>query len=213
MAKNEFRRYALHYLNFWVSQDRMLCEALAGSDDSEKLKFLAKAAAFYRIARNLPRRYDEGKGLPRYGPLLEIIGALNPADFEGENLLPSIKKVRKKISGRYGHRDVLSATTKFLWLKMQSPIIIYDSQARKALGAAPGKIDEYYSLWREKFSTSEQQIREACDSLQEVHEYTEKPEITTPQYIAEKASQSWFRERVFDVYLWHTGLARKNTQH
>ena len=102
-------------------------------------------------------------------------------------------------------RDVLSATTKFLWLKMKSPIIIYDSRARKALGAALGEIDEYYSRWREKFKGCEQQIRDACTSLQKVHEYTENPEVATPQYIAKTAAHPWFRERVFDVYLWSLG--------
>ena len=208
MPKAEFKYYALHYLNLWVSKDRTWCEALAGPNESEKLKLgaLEDAAAFYRIARNLPIRYDEGKGLPRYQPVLKIIDALNPADFQGEKLLPSIRKVRDKISAQYGRRDVLSLTTKFLWLKMKSPIIIYDSRARKAVDAAPGKIDEYYSRWRERFNGCEQQIQDACTSLQDVHEYTENPEIATPQYIAKTAAQPWFRERVFDVYLWHLGL-------
>jgi hypothetical protein len=70
MPKAEFKYHALRYLNLWVSQDRTCCEALAGTDDSEKLRALAKAAAFYRIARNLRTRYDTGKQLPRYCPVL-----------------------------------------------------------------------------------------------------------------------------------------------
>jgi len=72
--------------------------------------------------------------------------------------------------------------------------------------AAPGKIDEYYSLWREKFNGCEQQIQDACTSLQDVHEYTENPEIATTQYITKTAAHPRFRDRVFDVYLWHLGL-------
>lgn len=206
MPKVGLKYCALRYLNQWVSEDRPCCEALAGRDDLEKSRTLANAAAFYRIARNLPRRYDEGKGLPRYQPVLKIIDALNPVDFQDEKVLPSIKKVRDEISAQYGGRDVLVLTTKLLWLKMKSPIIIYDSQARKALQVAPGKIDKYYSLWREKFSEYGEQIQDACACLQEMHEYTENPEITTPQYIAKTAAQPWFRERVFDVYLWYLGL-------
>jgi len=200
-----FKYCALHYLNQWISRDLTFCNALAGRDTEKKLKTLADAAAFYKIARNLPKKYEEAEGSQRYGPVLKIIESLNPANFQGEGLLPSIKKVRDEISGQYGGRDVLSLTTKFLWLKMKSPIIIYDSQARAALRAAPGEIDEYYSLWHEKFSGHEQQIRDACASLQDVHEYTENPAIATRQYIAETAVQPWFRERVFDAYLWHLG--------
>jgi hypothetical protein len=206
MPKVGFKYCALHYLNQWISNDRACCEALAGPDDSEKLRTLADAAAFYRIARNLPKSYDEGKDLPRYRPVLMVIDALNRVDFQGENLLSSIKNVRDKISAQYGGRDVLSLTTKFLWLKIKSPVIIYDSQARKAVGVAPGNIEEYYSRWREKFNRYDQQIQDACTSLPDVHEYAENPEIATPQYIKETAAHPWFKERVFDVYLWHLGL-------
>ena len=208
MPKDEFKYYALHYLNLRVSQDKPCCEALAGRDDSKKLSTLADAAVSYSIARTLPTRYDKGKGLPRHGPVLKIIDAENRADFRGENLLPSIKKVRKKISAKYGGHGGLSLTTKFLWLKMKSPIIIYDSRARKALHAAPGDIDEYYGRWHEEFKLREQQIRDTCTSLQKVHEYTENPEIATPQHISKIAAQRWFRERVLDVYLWHLGAPK-----
>lgn len=206
MPKNTFDYYALHYLNLWVSRDRMWCEALAGSDDSKKLRALAKAAAFYRIARNLRMCYDTGKDLPRYRPILKILDALNPDDFQAEKLLPSIMKVRDKISAEYGKREVLSATTKLLWLKIQSPIIIYDRQARNALKTAPGRIEEYYKKWREEFDRNEQQVRDACTALQKVHRYTECADLTTPEYIAKTTSLPWFRERVFDVYLWRKGL-------
>jgi hypothetical protein len=203
---NEFKYYALHYLDLWVSQDKPCCEALDGSDESMKLETLREAAKAYRIVRNLRTRYDEGKGLRRYAPVLKIIDALDRADFRGEKLLPSIKKVRNEIRAKYGRRDVLSATTKFLWLKMKSPIIIYDNQARKALRAAPGDIDEYYARWQQEFNRYEQQIRAACLSLPKVHEYAKRPEIATRQHIAKIAAKGWFRERVFDVYLWQRGL-------
>lgn len=74
---------------------------------------------------------------------------------------------------------------------------------------APDKIDDYYKLWREKFNRCKLQIQDACGSLQEVHEYTEKPEVTTPQYISKIAAQEWSRERVFDVYLWRIGSLKR----
>lgn len=207
MAEPGFKYFALHYLDLWVSQDRECCEALEGKDREKKLRTLAKAAWAYRIARNLPTRYDTGKGLERYGPVLDIIENADAVDFRGERLLASILRVKKKIARAYGGRGGLSLATKFLWLKMKSPIIIYDSRARAALGTKGGDIDEYYSRWREQFWLHEDAIREACSSLRRAHEYTRYPEITTPQYISEKAAKPWFRERVFDVYLWQRGLS------
>ena len=207
MSRNEFKYHALHYLNLWVSQDQPCCRALAGSNRLKKLKTLADAAVAYRIARTLPTRYDEGKGLRRYGPVLKILERQHRADFRGENLLPSIRKVKERISDQYKGHGGLSLTTKFLWLKMKSPIIIFDSRAREALHAAPGDIEEYYELWHQGFNRHEQEIRDACASLQKVHEYAD-PKIATPQHIAQIAAKPWFRERVFDVYLWRTGAPK-----
>ncbi|MBI4483883.1 MAG: hypothetical protein HY652_13475 [Acidobacteria bacterium] len=171
----------------------------------EKLRALAGAATFYRVARTLPKRYDVGKGLRRYEPVRKIIGEQNAADFSGDALLPSIKKVRERISAEYGGREVLSLTTKFLWLRVRSPVIIYDSQVRRAVGTRLGDIDEYYSRWREKFKQYAQEIDAACDSLSSIRDYSIDPEVVSAEYIAETASQQWFKGRVLDVYLWHRG--------
>lgn len=205
MARAGLKYCALHYLNLWISQDRSVVDALAGHDDVDKLRALASAAAFYRVARNLPERYDVGRGLRRYEPVLRIIDGQNAADFRGKALLPSIKKVRKRISAEYGGRDVLSLTTKFLWLRFQSPVIIYDSQGRRAVGTGSGDIDEYYSRWRDKFRQHSKEIEAACVSVRMAREYSIDPEVATARYIAETTSTQWFKERVFDVYLWHRG--------
>jgi hypothetical protein len=49
--------------------------------------------------------------------------------------------VKEKISDQYKGHGGLSLTPKFLWLKMKSPIIIFNSRAREALHAAPGDIE------------------------------------------------------------------------
>lgn len=205
MPRVNFNYWALHYLNLWLSKDRNFCEALEGHNEAVKLRALTEAAAFYRVARNLPKAYDVEKGIPRYKPVLDAIDALAPITFQEAQLIPSIMDIMSQISQRYGGRGVMSLTTKFLWLKMKSPIVIYDSQARKALGTNPGDIRAYYSRWREQFNSSCNEINAACASLPIVHEYSVAPDVATPQYIEGIASQPWFKERVFDVYLWSLG--------
>lgn len=205
MPPVNFNYFALHYLNLWLSNDRNFCETLEGHDDARKLRALTKAAAFYRVARNLPKAYDVEKGIPRYKPVLDVIDALDPITFQGPQLIPSIEGVLSEISRRYGGQKVVSLTTKFLWLKMKSPIVIYDSRARKALGTKPGDIRDYYSQWRDQYNSYCSEISAACDSLPRVHEYSVAPDVATPQYIEGVASQPWFMERVFDVYLWSLG--------
>jgi len=205
MPRVNFNYFALHYLNLWLSKDRKFCEALEGQDEAAKLGALAEAAAFYKVARNLRKVHDVENGILRYKPVLDVIDPLAPITFQGAQLIPSIMDVESQISQRYGDRGVMSLTTKFVWLKMKSPIVIYDSRARKALGTNPGDIHAYYSRWREQFNSSCNEISAACASLPRVHEYSEAPKLATPQYIEGIASQPWFKERVFDVYLWSLG--------
>jgi hypothetical protein len=200
-----FKFCALHYMNQWISQDRAYCEALAGHNRSKKLDTLRSAAAFYRIARTLHKRYEEREGLQRFEPVLDIIDAQTREDFEGDKLLLAIEKVRIEISRKYGDRGVLSLTTKFLWLKIKSPVIIYDSRASRALRTVPGDIGDYYAEWRKTYESFSEQIDVACSSLQDVFEYTLNPKLATRKFIAETAVQHWFKERVLDIYLWYRG--------
>jgi len=87
---------------------------------------------------------------------------------------------------------------------MKSPIVIYDSRAMKALNTRKDDIPAYYSKWRKQFNSSNDEIGAACASLPKVYEYS-APDAPTPQYVKEIASQPWFKERVFDVYLWSSG--------
>jgi hypothetical protein len=205
MPTVRFKFCALHYLNQWLAHDRIYCAGLSEKDEATKLKALNKAAAFYRVSRNLPDRYDSKKGLPRFKPVLDVLDTLAPAKFEGDALLPAILRVRDQISAQYGKRGVLSLTTKFLWLKVRWPIIIYDSKARSAVGAKTDDLADYYARWRRRFNEHAKDIELACESLQSVVEYSVNPDLATPRYVEELSGHQWFRERVFDMYLWHLG--------
>ena len=195
---------ALHYLNQWLTSDCRLCTMLSEGDERAKLKALSKAAAAYRVARNVPKKYDVCCGMPRFKPVLDIIDPLTQADFTGDRVA-AITSIRDRISARYGNRDVSSLTTKFLWLKLKSPIIIYDSQARNALGTKPGDLSDFYSAWESRFASNTHNIDAACRSLVNAKQYAIDTKLATEAYIGDIASQKWFKERVFDVHLWHVG--------
>jgi hypothetical protein len=204
MPKLTFKCCSLQYLNQWLNHDRISCEALASGDEAEKLKAMKKAADFYRVSRNLRTEHDSKKGLPRYKPLLDVLDSQLPETF-ATNLIEAIERTRDRISRQYGHRGVLSLTTKFLWLKVKTPIIIYDSRARAALGikATIPDLGSYYSIWREQFDDHADEIEVACKSLEHVVEYSVDPKVASTDYVRDLACQQWFRERVFDNYLWN----------
>lgn len=215
MAIPTFEYCSLQYLNQWLTYDRHYCQALSNSnnnnnDDDKKLTALKNAASFYRVARNLPSEFDVKKGLARYQPVLEILDTVNQNQFSNSNNnnnkpVKKILDIEKTISQKYGNRRVLSLTTKFLWLKIKQPIIIYDSQARIALELKTDDLQAYYNKWHKHFEKHKNQIKEACSKLPELHLYTADKEAGTPKYIKEITTKSWFHERVFDIFLWNKG--------
>jgi len=203
MATYTFDYCSLYYLNQWLEHDKKYSEALEDGNETTKLSALKKALSFYGIARNLPTEYDEKKGLTRYKPVLDIIDSLKAEDFQ-DNIVEKICKVEARISQKYGNKGVLSLSTKLLWLKLKSPIIIYDNQARLALGTKVGDLDSYYNCWRKKFEVHSEEISNACERLYKMSKYAVDQDIGTKDYIQNISSEQWFKERVFDIYLWRT---------
>jgi len=204
MATKTFEYCSLHYLNQWLTYDMGYCQALAIGNKSEKLTALKNAGVFYRVARNLHSEYDEKKGLSRYGPVLDIIDPLKPIQFEN-NPVKEIIEIERSISKKYGNTSFLSLTTKFLWIKIKQPILIYDSQVRIAVGTKNGDLYAYYKKWREEFKANQREIVEVCSKLPDMNKYTINQDVGTKEYIRTISAETWFHERVFDIYLWNKG--------
>jgi len=114
---------------------------------------------------------------------LEILDSINSEQFK-DNLVKEILEIEKRISKQYGNRGVLSLTTKFLWLKTKRPILIYDSQARIAIGTKDGDLAGYYQKWREDFEKYQPKIKEACTQLSNLHLYAVDQDLGTKIYRA-----------------------------
>lgn len=199
-----FEYSSLYYLNQWLSYDRGYCLALSGTNQKEKLSALKSAGGFYRVARNVPTAFDEKIGIERYQPVLDIIDNLSIEQFE-KDPVEKILEIETEISSRYGDRGVLSLTTKFLWLKFKSPILIYDSQARIAVESKDGDLQSYYENWLAEFENHKEEIQSVCKKLSGLSLYAVDQRFANRQYIDEISSSKWFHERVFDIYLWSKG--------
>lgn len=214
ILKISFEYCSLQYLNQWLVNDKGYCDALSGNDEEKKLSALKNAATFYRIARTLPLKYDEERGLGRLEPVLDILDGIKPNNFQNsspnnEKVINEIEKIASEISEQYGNaKKMLSATTKFLWLKLKQPILIYDSRARNALEEKGKPLDNYYKYyekWRKEFEVHKKQVEDACVELSNHHLYAIVQTAGIKKYIKGVSAEPWFHERVFDIYLWNKG--------
>jgi hypothetical protein len=197
---------AIYYLNWWLDKDRRFCAALAGDDRALKMKALREAASVYGVARNLPTRHDTGLGLSRMEPLLEVVSNVEHVPLRDRELIDALLAVRDKIAEAYGQDNLLSLTTKLLWLKFKRPVVIYDGNCRRALGTRVGDLPSYYQEWRSSFARSSDEIRDVCKDLAGLSKFTiTGADPGNEQAIENVAREQWFHERVHDIYLWFDG--------
>lgn len=183
---------AQYYADQWANQDMSLFEGLAPPNDrTTRLATLTQICRKYKIARNLPRKYDEGAGLQRYEPLLAIIDECRevyPATSDPDEV---VCWFADRVAKLYGGVSALSLSSKVLWFVYRSPVLIYDQLAREALGVRAGNYDAYQSQWRASYSKLESELSAASSSF---------------------SNEQWFKDRIFDIYLWHIGNDMKSNK-
>jgi hypothetical protein len=132
--------------------------------------------------------------------------------FRRRDDLPPIRRVVDLANAfkMAGFQYNVSAASKLLWLSSRAPIKIYDERAWDALrrlGAKPGPKGDYakyFECWHEKFSEFQMEIEDAVSELPSLREFLPKPSPTS-KVITNVTNNAWFKERVFDIYLWELG--------
>jgi hypothetical protein len=197
MALRAFHKFAKQYSGYWFKAERHLFEGLASGDQRRRLEAIQKGAGYFRIARNFRKKFDIDRGLARLAPVLGILEQFRSSELTTDTLCETIALLRAQLGAGYGGGDRLSAATKLLWLLRRDPVVIYDSQARSALCGRAGDYAEYVERWRSGYAEHKNAIGEACAALS-------RPDSNTTTSSRETA-QEWFRQRVYDIYLWRLG--------
>lgn len=202
MAAPSLKYAALATLNLWLLTDASVHADLNSGSDEEKLAAIARGADRWGFDHILKAKHDEETGLARFQPALELIEGLRLQDFD-EDPTTTITKTAQRLSLRYGNGKVLSATTKLLWMKFRSPVIVYDANAELALGT--DLLRRFYDQWYARYAVYKTDILDACNSLQDVLDYVCDPAIASADFVRDLAAESWFQQRVFGTYLTNIG--------
>jgi hypothetical protein len=192
---------AVKYAEWWDTKERGYVAGLAASNPQERLDALRRAGGHFRVARNFRLAYDVKIGLPRLQPALDTLDRLAPASVTESRLGKVIGELRRELGRPYGDRNLLSAATKFLWLRHKEVVVIHDRQARLALNSPYGDYDTYLSLWRSEYVRQLDKVIDACSRLAQNSEIHRE--------IKNNVQAEWFRRRVFDIYLWRIGEAKR----
>ena len=197
MPIRSFNYCARRYADTWSRGERPIFEEIAVGSQARRLAALQRGAGYFRIARNFHRAFDVERGVARLEPVLEVLDLYRTSKLNLVTMRSAVARLRVDLGVRYGGGDKLSAATKFLWLLHREPVVIYDSQARRALGAPVGDYDRYVKLWRAGYQENQENIRESWDAL------SQRAADRVP--FRPRAAPEWFRQRVYDIYLWQAG--------
>lgn len=78
-----------------------------------------------------------------------------------------------------------------LWLKVKSPVRIYDRQACIALDADEGDLSAFNAAFSARFSRCIHGIQHACSKLYSVISYTVNPNMSAPKFAALNKAMVW----------------------
>jgi len=194
-----FHRAALSYLTDYFNVDLPARRALADRSLNPEVvsQRLQSWTGTYNIARNLARIEEDYR-------LAKVIEALrNSAMPEtASEAISLVETVVHQFHGFYG-KELKSAVSKLLWLRHQSPIVIYDSLVWGWLHDNAGlKYEEYapfYSAWQTAFAEQSSHISNVCFELKRkgLLRFV-APDDWMEQEFSVLLDCASFRERVFD---------------
>lgn len=195
---------ALKYLYQWQSTERDLYRQIKNDPTQEDLR---KALSYFRVARNFPGLNAENNSTPALSALFRIRARQNLSAIEKVIALADDFECEYKSFN-------LSAASKLLWLSSRRPFLILDSRAVTALTKRFGQrfdarnYAEYYGSWRTEYSKHESKICEAVERLPKVRNLMPDWPLSDKQLL-DLVTNPWFKERVFDTYLWEIGGIQK----
>jgi hypothetical protein len=184
-SASDFGEDVSKYQDYARQHDLRMREAMASGNPYSAI---AEIAGKYRVARNFRTRFDVGVGLRRYEPVIKALQDFHPD--RASDPVRAVLGLTERLQKVY-EREVLSASSKFLWFLWGRDVIIYDSQALKSLSRQFPQLSAknyvgYCEAWAEQFAKCKEQIAQECA-------------------VRDAPAEEWFYQRVFDWHLWRLG--------
>jgi hypothetical protein len=200
MTPPSFEFCALSFLTQWQENECALHRAVSMSPSVSEIR---QALNYFQVSRTF-------KDLDVPGNAAFILRCL--MNVRDDRTLQSphekVDKLAMDLRKKFGRLNI-SAASKLLWLTYRDPFIIYDARAVNALRRhfhhRFSAYKEYSEAWREEYANARASIRDAVNSLPKARLFMRLPP-PPDQKLLRMAKETWFMERVFDVFLWEVGV-------
>lgn len=186
---------ALQFMVQWERYERALHERFIAGPDIGGLR---QALRYFQVARNFPGiREDQNAEF--------VLQELEKSLKSASSTVARVTGLASTFKRRFGRNNV-SAASKLLWLTERHPFIIYDGRAVKVLRDFGYDIpnldyDAFFEAWISAYEAREKEIQKATEELAQAHQFLPCSYPLDRQMLR----APWFKERVFDLYLWEFG--------
>lgn len=199
-----FEYCAARFLDHWVSSEAKHHKALQAPSAAS----VRAALAYFKVSRGFA-----GIEKPSVGTMIAKLVVAHARRVTPDSAPRRVTKLAEAFCTELGFNNLLSASSKLLWLHKRSPFVIFDSRATRALRQMGWQIDPYSYVayvraWRSAYSDHLPNIQRAVCKLPDFVEFTAAASLNRT-YVNAVVSESWFAERTFDQYLWIIGRPRK----
>ncbi len=207
MSKPEFEFCALRFLTQWQESESALFKAIRNPAPTEEN--IRRALAYFQVARSFKGINDAGNTAFIRKSLINVREreALSSPEARVDSLA-------RKFETRFHQRNV-SAASKLLWLSERDPFIIYDTRAIRALSRdfgyefTQGTYGEYSKAWRAEYTNHKYDIKHAVEKLPKARLFMRNCALSDHELL-KMVKKTWFRERVFDIFLWEVGEDKRS---
>lgn len=206
---------ALAYANQWFMTDRGFLQELRPNHDLiVSAEPIGRLAAKYMVARHF-KKPEQGQRDHRWTKvakhLRQTLMGLSDSVVTPTEIHALAARLGKVAPTREGtEMTLLSAATKFLWFAGQHNVRILDKRAVASLSELEQvsgigtNYGEYRKAWENQFEAHEAEI---CDAIRKLPSQLRWSRISF-EFHSSAASvfqSAWFKDRVFDKYLWIVG--------
>jgi hypothetical protein len=199
MTPPSFEFCAFSFLTQWQESECALHRAISTVPTVEDIR---KALNYFQVARTLKGLNEPG----RADSILDCLIAVRD-DQTLQSPHEKVDRLASELRITFGQMNV-SAASKLLWLTFRDPFIIYDTRAADALSRhfrhSFSSYEQYLQAWREEYLKIEATIRAVVTELPKARLFMRLPPPPDPELLR-MAHETWFMERVFDIYLWEVG--------
>jgi len=195
-----FEFCALRFLLQWEKSEKLLHEQVSGEPSLDQIR---SGLRYFQVARTFKGLKSDEAAQCVSDTLIAVSGLSSLAPQDKVDELASAFRQRFAQFNR-------SAASKLLWLRHREPYVIYDSRAVLALKELGCKLKakhtyaEYCAHWRTQYEQRKLAVKTGAARLLEARPFIPGWDGTDAELLA-LASEPWFLERVFDIYLWERG--------